>query len=74
ALASAGLGIWAAKTALHDPADENIPFSLGRPPGHHATEGDAMGFCFFNNIAIATEAILESVDRVAIFDWDVHHG
>src|SRR5215472_13408541 len=50
-------------------------FSLMRPPGHHATRNTVMGFCFLNNIAItALEALATGVKRVAIFDFDVHHG
>lgn len=50
-------------------------FSLLRPPGHHATADQAMGFCYFNSIAIATlEALALGVKRVAVFDFDVHHG
>ena len=47
-----------------------------RPPGHHAETDRAMGFCLFNNIAIATRALQaeEGVDKVLIVDWDVHHG
>jgi acetoin utilization deacetylase AcuC-like enzyme len=51
-------------------------FALARPPGHHAEPGRAMGFCIFNSIAIAArwaQAELE-IERVAILDWDVHHG
>ena len=51
-------------------------FSLYRPPGHHAEADRAMGFCLFNNVAIAAAHALtyKSVARVCIFDWDVHHG
>lgn len=50
-------------------------FSLMRPPGHHAERDRAMGFCYLNNIAIATlEAIATGARRVAVFDFDVHHG
>ncbi len=47
-----------------------------RPPGHHAEGSLAMGFCFFNNVALAAEYLIRSqqADRVAIFDFDVHHG
>ena len=50
-------------------------FSLMRPPGHHATRERSMGFCYLNNIAIATlEARATGAKRVAVFDFDVHHG
>jgi acetoin utilization deacetylase AcuC-like enzyme len=50
-------------------------FSLLRPPGHHATRDHAMGFCYFNSIAIAAlEALADGMKKVAVFDFDVHHG
>jgi len=49
-------------------------FSLMRPPGHHATKESLGGFCYFNNIAIATMRARELVDKVAIIDLDCHHG
>jgi acetoin utilization deacetylase AcuC-like enzyme len=50
-------------------------FVLARPPGHHATRGRAMGFCLINSIAVAAQsAINRGMERVAIIDWDVHHG
>ncbi len=50
-------------------------FSLMRPPGHHATRNRAMGFCYLNNVAIAClEALATGCKRVAVFDFDVHHG
>lgn len=50
-------------------------FALVRPPGHHAEPGKAMGFCLFNNVAIAAEAARRhGAERVLVLDWDVHHG
>lgn len=50
-------------------------FSLMRPPGHHATRESAMGFCYLSNAAIVTlEALASGIKRVAVFDFDVHHG
>jgi acetoin utilization deacetylase AcuC-like enzyme len=54
----------------------NNAFSASRPPGHHAEKDRAMGFCFFNNAAVAARYAQEKygIDRVAIIDFDVHHG
>lgn len=49
-------------------------FAMIRPPGHHAEADRAMGFCLLNNVAVAAAHALTMVDRVAIIDWDVHHG
>lgn len=50
-------------------------FSLMRPPGHHATPDHPMGFCYLNNISVAVlEALASGIERVAVFDFDVHHG
>ena len=71
ARASVGAALDALKAAR---AGETV-FSLMRPPGHHATRNRAMGFCYLNNIAIAAlEALATGAKRVAVFDFDVHHG
>jgi acetoin utilization deacetylase AcuC-like enzyme len=72
-LHAAGGAAWAARELLAD--GQRAAFCGLRPPGHHAEREQAMGFCLFNNIAIAaTEALEAGVDRVLILDWDVHHG
>jgi acetoin utilization deacetylase AcuC-like enzyme len=73
---SAGLAVWAAREAVAGAEGRETPFAVGRPPGHHAEPAEAMGFCFLNNVAIATAAARTEteIQRVAIIDWDVHHG
>ena len=74
ALAAAGAAL-AATDAVMAGELENA-FCAVRPPGHHACRDQAMGFCFFNNVAIAAKYALErhGLQRVAIVDFDVHHG
>ena len=76
ARASAGLACWAVEAALDGADGRETPFSIGRPPGHHAESDEAMGFCFFNNAAVAVQHAIDdgAIDRAVVFDWDVHHG
>jgi acetoin utilization deacetylase AcuC-like enzyme len=67
---SAGSAIEAAQLCL----EGEKTFSLMRPPGHHATKNTLGGFCYFNNIAIASLKIKEKVKKIAIVDFDCHHG
>ena len=74
ALRAAGAAV-AATDAVIDGNLSNA-FCAVRPPGHHATRHEAMGFCFFNNVAIAVRHALDQrgLSRVAVVDFDVHHG
>jgi len=75
ALYAAG-GACAAVDAVMQTEAKNA-FVAARPPGHHATGEHAMGFCLFNNVAVAArhaQIKYKEIERVAILDWDVHHG
>jgi acetoin utilization deacetylase AcuC-like enzyme len=73
ALLAAGAAAQLATDVLRGEVENG--FALVRPPGHHAVAGEAMGFCLFNNVAVAAEAALaRGAERVLIVDWDVHHG
>jgi acetoin utilization deacetylase AcuC-like enzyme len=73
ALAAAGSTVQLTLDVLHGRYSHGI--SVVRPPGHHATRDRAMGFCLLNNVAAAAAAArAEGAARVAILDWDVHHG
>jgi acetoin utilization deacetylase AcuC-like enzyme len=74
AVLSAG-GVLTAVEAVLDGEADNA-FAIVRPPGHHALPDRAMGFCFFNNVAIAARWLIEKrgLKRVMIVDWDLHHG
>ncbi|WP_322045689.1 histone deacetylase family protein [Paraburkholderia sp. J67] len=69
---------WSAQTAVAAAnavlAGETLAFALCRPPGHHALRDRASGYCFFNNAAIAAVRLRERYARVAIVDFDLHHG
>jgi acetoin utilization deacetylase AcuC-like enzyme len=73
ALLAAGGAITCSRAVLSEDAKNG--FAIVRPPGHHAEPERAMGFCIFNNVAIAArDALTNGLDRVAIIDYDAHHG
>jgi acetoin utilization deacetylase AcuC-like enzyme len=73
--AHARRSVGAALAALKSARAGQPAFSLMRPPGHHATRNRIMGFCYLNSVAIAAlEALATGIKRVAVFDFDVHHG
>jgi acetoin utilization deacetylase AcuC-like enzyme len=72
ALLAAGAAVDLAERVADGTLDNGAAFV--RPPGHHATRDRAMGFCLLNNVAVAAAALRQNAARVAIFDWDVHHG
>jgi len=74
ALHAAGGAAWAAARLIGE--GDGFAFCGLRPPGHHAERDRAMGFCLFNNVAVAAAEAVEArgLERVLIVDWDVHHG
>ncbi len=66
-------GMWNVESGMAAPRNA---FALVRPPGHHARPGSGMGFCVFNNVAIAARYLQKrrGLERILIADWDVHHG
>jgi acetoin utilization deacetylase AcuC-like enzyme len=69
---AAGAGLTAIEAIERGDADAG--FAVVRPPGHHAENDRTMGFCLINNIAVSAAALVRRGQRVAIVDWDVHHG
>jgi acetoin utilization deacetylase AcuC-like enzyme len=72
AVLAAGAGPTAIDVMRH--SDDTFAFLAVRPPGHHARYDRAMGFCLFNNVAVTAARLRGDGERVAILDWDVHHG
>ncbi len=72
ALIAAGSGLDAIQRLRQCEAD--AAFLAVRPPGHHASADLAMGFCLFNNVAVASKALLDEGEKILIFDYDAHHG
>lgn len=73
ALSASGLGVELVEQVLNNKIQNG--FVIVRPPGHHARPSHGMGFCLFNNIAVAAQkALTMGLKRILILDWDVHHG
>jgi len=72
---AASLASWTACSALESALAGETAFTIARPPGHHAGRDYGMGFCLTNHAAVAAgHALSRGLERVAILDWDVHHG
>lgn len=69
---AAGAGLAAVEALIRGAGD--AAFVAGRPPGHHARRAQGMGFCLLNNVAVVAAALADQGERVAIVDWDAHHG
>ena len=69
---AAGAGLTAVRALQAGEGD--AAFCAVRPPGHHATRDESMGFCFVNNVAVVAAALADQGERVMIFDYDAHHG
>ncbi len=76
ALLAAGAAIGAVDAVLDGGTSLDAAFALVRPPGHHATRTESMGFCLFNNVAVAAAHTLavHRLERILVVDFDVHHG
>ena len=75
AIVSAASTVTGVKAILEERFERG--YCIVRPPGHHAYHNVASGFCFFNNAALAAQIALDAphnLERVCIFDWDIHHG
>lgn len=72
---AAGAAVTAAEQAV-DGGISDVPYALVRPSGHHAQPEEIDGYCYFNSVAVAVEQLQQTglTDRVAVIDWDVHHG